>query len=166
MQDLLSQIICNHKLGNISYTLDDCPRCNSEGKYFDIHVGNHGDFDMVLGSSRLLADVYKALSEQLGTNIEDNMWGSNLYQSLLVRNPDLTKAHIVSSVIGALKELKILLEEENLNYGLPESEMIAPKGVGDLKLLEDPAEPRRLILQITIIAQSREDVQVQVPLEI
>lgn len=166
MDDLLATIDCNHKIDTYTFTQNQCPRCNGTGRYHDLSIGNHGDLELVFGGKKLSQEVEKSLLNQVGTLIDDPYWGSELYRTSQTDDPSLIRAHIISSVINALKELKRQLDIEDNDFTLPSNEKIANKGIGDLQVLVDETEPRRLILRIVIVSEDRTDITLTTPLDI
>ena len=154
MNDLRTKTLCNHKLGDLVFSLNECPRCNGTGVYFDVGLGVGGDLNMTDTSNRLLQDVEKALLEQVGSNIEDAAWGSALYAIPRSGNFTLTKGYIVSSIVNALSHLRDLLVQEDFDYTLPLTEKIHVDGIKDLKIISSEAEPRKLTVQISVFSES------------
>jgi len=165
MRDLLSKISCNHKIGDYSFVQTTCPRCEGTGYYFDIMVGNHGDIEVTSGSKRLVQDILKALLEQVGSNIDDSEWGSELYKVRIIQDPTLTKAQIISSVVSSLKRLKVLMDDEDYQYGLPSNEVLSRRGIKDIQILRDTTEPRRLLIQLSLSDNSEDNIVVKTPLD-
>jgi len=167
MRDLLTKTSCNHKLGDLVFSLNQCPRCLGDGVYFDVNIGIGGDFNLVENSSRLVQDVEKSLLEHVGSNIEDSLWGSALYSLSKINNYALTRGFIVSSVVNALSHLRDLLIKENFDYVLPSSEKIHINGIKDLKIMSDNTEPRKLIIQISVYSEDYiQPVNINIPVNI
>jgi hypothetical protein len=153
MYDCYAKKSCEHRVGDINFTLSTCPRCKGTGRYFDIGFDSRGDIDLVDGGSRLTQDVEKVLLEFVGSNIEDSQWGSMLFAVSQLKDYTLVKGQIVASVIGALRKLRDTIAGEDFQFTLPATEKIARNGVGDLKVYND-TDPRRLLIQISIVSES------------
>jgi len=154
MYDLYCKTTCDHKIGDVKFVEEDCPRCNGKGEYFDVQFDATGDFMLVDRSRRLVQDVKKALLDQLGTNTEDPNWGSELHNARLLRDPNLIKARVRASVVEA--------EESSQYIVYPDEKIIR---IGNLMLLEDESDPRYLELLITVVAENRKEIQVENEIE-
>lgn len=165
MDDLYSTAICYHTLGDLKFTSDDCPRCRGNNRYFDLVIDVYGEFQKVSKGSRLRQDVEKCLLDHVGTNGEDSRWGSALYGVKVSMEPQLARSYIYSSVISAVKRLRELLVQENNQYSLPLEELIAQRGIGDFQVYEDPSEPRKVSIQLTIVSEGVDRQIIVVPID-
>jgi hypothetical protein len=166
MDDIKVKMPCTHYFSGVGFTSSTCPICMGRNYYYDIFINNTGDIDKVSASARFSQDLEKVLVEHLGSCMEDSQWGSELYKTIAVGEPTLTKAHVVAAVINALKRYKELSMGEDRQYGLSNTEKIADKGIGDLQIIEDPTDPRRLTLMVTVVSEGRNDVTITTPLSI
>lgn len=164
MYDLYTTKTCDHKIGDLQFISDNCPRCTGNNTYFDLVIDVYGDLQKVSKGNRLRQDVEKCLLDHLGTNGEDSRWGSALYGVKVNMEPQLARSYIYSSVISAIKRLRELLVQENIQYSLPAEEQIAQRGIGDFQVYEDPYDPRKVSIQVTVVSEGVDRQIIVIPI--
>lgn len=159
---LSSQVPCNHRVGIpvVAYTRERCPRCLGKNYYGGFVVDRFGRFATEEGSDALNTQIQKILTER---KRRDSQYGFD-YNILSggVIDPSVTPA-IVAEISRCLSYLKFLQKKEQAyGVGFRPSELIDT--IDDITVTVDSADPRQLIISVTVITEARTTVTEAVPL--
>lgn len=124
-QDIKIFNACNHIVENKYYEPQLCPRCYSNGYYFDIHFDEQGKAVTTTGAIKLQQEILKVLVDEKYNNLFHENWGSQIHNMIGHKNLSITKARLEILVREALNYLQNVQLNEYYNVrNLNESEIL------------------------------------------
>lgn len=132
----------------------------------DLAINSDGDVEVVENTAKLVQDILKLLSTQLGANRRYPYYGSPITQALIGR--PLEDQFIETVATQQLREsLQLLqrLQTEQLrrNQVVTPSEQIA--AIRRVRVTQNPIDPRFFQIALTVLNKSRRSVEIP-PLDI
>ena len=144
-------VTCNHQVGSnpvTNYILTTCPRCQGRGVYGGINYDARGDVNELAGVSLLLQQIQKILTENRRPS------GYGFDYNLLAGVIDAGRVGAIKSeLIRALSYLKFVQQSAiaaGFHY-LPTEEL---DSISNLTLQNDPNDPRRLTVSVSVVSVS------------
>jgi hypothetical protein len=144
-------VICNHQVGSnpvTNYVLATCPRCQGKGVYGGINYDARGDANELSGVSLLVQQIQKVLTENRRPS------GYGFDYNLMAGVIDAGRINAIKSeLIRALSYLKFVQQSAiaaGFQY-LPTEEL---DSIGNLTIQNDPNDPRKLTVAVTVVSVS------------
>lgn len=148
--DLVNKTACDHRVGDppVAYTLAACPRCRGEGEYGTLVFGNDGKIATVEQGGALKQQIEKILKENRRPS------GYGFDYTLLTGVIDATKiSAIKNEVIRCLQYLGTAqAREEAQGFNYTGRERL--QRVQDVVVTQNTADPREVIVSVTVISSS------------
>lgn len=121
-----------------------------------------GDFDTVEDSDKLVQDVLKLVSTQLGTNPFFPAYGSPIAQGMVgtVFEEEFVEDVATQQLRASLERLQDLQRDQiKQNQIVTPEEQIA--AIEDVRVSQDRTDPRYYIVNITVISKAFQRIPVQ-----
>lgn len=121
-----------------------------------------GDFDTVEGSDKLVQDVLKLVSTQLGTNPFFPAYGSPIAQGMVgtVFETEFVEDVATQQLRASLERLQELQRDQiRQNQIVTPEEQIA--AIEDVRVIQDRTDPRYYIVSLTVISKAFQRIPVQ-----
>lgn len=118
---------CDHIVDNKNYTRETCPRCYGKGYYVDIYFDTTGEAVLATGNIKLQQEILKIMIDQKYLNQFHPNWGSELNNSVGVKNLSITKVKLELVVRKTLEYLKNVQMNENNTWKNMTAEEILDK---------------------------------------
>ena len=143
--------LCNHVLASGTFTINNCPRCLSNGYYYDILINQDGLIDQVQGVSKLGQELEKITITQIGENTFHISYGTIVNEVFGELTVPGREALLRQSIIAAVYRLKTLQQLELENGGqFPSSELIDRIDKIDFLTTSDPRQISYRVYVITV----------------
>lgn len=117
---------CNHVVNNISYDIQQCPKCYGKGYYMDCYFDKQNNIITAEDDIKLQQEILKVIIDnKLGNPFHDN-WGSLVNGMIGSKNSQITKNRLKVLVRQAEEYLqKVQLVEYQDHKQLNEKEIIS-----------------------------------------
>lgn len=155
MKDFKAKTVCDHIVNSTRYTLSNCPRCKSNGFYFDLSFDEHGKLKTVEREEKLQQSLLKIFTEPK----RYSGYGFRLKNLLGALGGEFQKARIKGEVVNAINYLYFLQQKaKNQGKVLKLSEEIAK--IGDVEVLQNDIDPRVWHILVKVITAAGKESQI------
>jgi len=154
--DFKGSITCNHFVGDppAKYTLSTCPRCLRTDNYGGISTEETGDVTVVKNADYLEQAVKKILVSEM------NSRGYGFNYSLLSGVIDPSTINVIKREIIRCTSFLKDAQQRDIRRGVIYSPSEEISRIENIGVSQDITEPRRITVKFSIIAKSRESIDV------
>jgi hypothetical protein len=154
--DFEGTIICDHYVGNppVKYVLTSCPRCLRKGVYGGIHTEETGDISVVKNNKYLEQAIKKILVSEMNSR----GYGFNYRLISGVIDPSTTNV-IKREIIRCTTFLKDE-QQRDIRRGVIYSPTEEIRSIENIGVIQDITEPRKILIKFTVIAKSRDKINI------
>jgi hypothetical protein len=150
MSSIKGKVDCNHRVGDplVAFVQDRCPRCLGRGWYGGLALDRSGKLIGLQSTDKLRQQVLKILTE------DRRLSGYGFDYSVLTDIIDAETVSRVKTEIIRCADYLIQLQRRRKQRGIsyPPSEEI--RSIKNIKAVQNPTEPRELIVTLSVISVS------------
>jgi hypothetical protein len=119
----------------------------------DLTIGPNGDLQQVVNTNKLVQDIIKMVTTQIGSNMYHPWYGSPITKALIgnVLDEQFVSSIATNQLNSALQILQNLQAQQALIQNISPSEQIA--AVKQINVQRNASDPRYYTVEITIVSK-------------
>jgi len=160
MANIKGEIKCNHRVGDPlqTFKLDDCPRCLGRGWYGGVGIDSSGKLILISGVDKLRQQVKKILIEDRRPS------GYGFDYSVLTDVIDAETVYRVKTEVIRCTDYLMQLQRRRKHRGFEYAPSEEIRSIKNIKVVQNPIEPRELIVTLSVISVSGATFDTEIPL--